>query len=617
MANNTSIYGSTPPTGTVSSSNYTTLYSGGNNFVPSGDNVIISGTLTVNGCSILTDCSSFNLLPFNATTIDFGNSATAISIGGSTGVTTIQNQLATGNYLFPLADGTADQILATDGSGILYWADVQSLDTNYSIQADTTTGGANLTLVGSDSTTDSVKFADGTGVTVVRTDANTITTSIGQDVATTATPTFAGATLGNITIAVATDNTITTTTGDLLLDSASGTIEMDGIVNIKGDYLNLNSDNSAVDSAMRFNASAEILYNYADSQFEISKGINVDNGTLFVDATNNRVGINNSNPEFELHIDQGLDGFTQLGMSSIERTALFTLNDGDDLFSLSYGFPAGNNRLQFSPTDQWFNLGKLGVGTNAPAYTLDVAGDAKISTDITIGNILRLNGATSGYTTFIANPTGATINYSLPAAQGAANTVLTNDGVGNLTWALPGGGGSTFGNVTVGVATDNTISTTTGDLILDSSSGTIALNVPTITTDQTTVSIFPTTTTEITLGGSTTTTNVAKLDIDNVSSFDTATITTTSTATTTLYATTRNAMTGLVNIKQGSNVHCVNFTVLRVDATTAFLTTYAEMYNNISLANLTADVSGGGMRLRVTPTSATSTVFYGVRTSLD
>ena len=130
-------------------------------------------------------------------------------------------------YAFPYLDGSANQVLATNGSGVLAWTSVPSIDTNYTIQADTATGGANLTLVGSDATTDSVKFANGTGVTITRTDANTITTAIGQDVATTANPTFAGATLGNVTVGVATDNTITTTSGQLILKSAGGEIDTD------------------------------------------------------------------------------------------------------------------------------------------------------------------------------------------------------------------------------------------------------------------------------------------------------------------------------------------------------------------------------------------------------
>ncbi len=48
---------------------------------------------------------------------------------------------------------------------------------NYDISAETTTGGANLILSGTDLSSDAVKFASGTNITVTRTDASTITLS--------------------------------------------------------------------------------------------------------------------------------------------------------------------------------------------------------------------------------------------------------------------------------------------------------------------------------------------------------------------------------------------------------------------------------------------------------
>jgi hypothetical protein len=96
-------------------SNNTSLYGTGS-LIPAGDNVIITGTLTVNGCAILTDCSTFNLLPFNATTVNVGGSATTLALGATTGVTTIRNQLATANYDFPVADGTVFFATANLGS---------------------------------------------------------------------------------------------------------------------------------------------------------------------------------------------------------------------------------------------------------------------------------------------------------------------------------------------------------------------------------------------------------------------------------------------------------------------------------------------------------------------
>jgi hypothetical protein len=49
------------------------------------------------------------------------------------------------------------------------------VNTTYAISAETTSGGVNLRLTGSDASTDDVKFAQGTGITLTRTDASTIT----------------------------------------------------------------------------------------------------------------------------------------------------------------------------------------------------------------------------------------------------------------------------------------------------------------------------------------------------------------------------------------------------------------------------------------------------------
>jgi len=71
------------------------------------------------------------------------------------------------------AGGTNVSVVATDANTIT----ISSTDTNttYTQDVSSTTGGANLNLVGSDSTTDSVKFAGGTNVSVVATDASTMT----------------------------------------------------------------------------------------------------------------------------------------------------------------------------------------------------------------------------------------------------------------------------------------------------------------------------------------------------------------------------------------------------------------------------------------------------------
>tara|TARA_R110002126_G_scaffold243517_4_gene386945 strand:- start:3093 stop:6212 length:3120 start_codon:yes stop_codon:yes gene_type:complete len=149
-----SLYESTANTGEVSSSNFTTLYNASGLAVPNAGagsitgNLNVGGNLTVQGNSLLI------------------------------GDVTLQSTLSLPNYTFPLPDGSTDQVLVTDGNGNLYWTDVSAIPgADYNISATTATGGANLTLANTAGFTDSVKFANGTNINVVRTDANTITIS--------------------------------------------------------------------------------------------------------------------------------------------------------------------------------------------------------------------------------------------------------------------------------------------------------------------------------------------------------------------------------------------------------------------------------------------------------
>jgi len=76
------------------------------------------------------------------------------------------------------------------------------------------------------------------------------------------------------------------------------------------------------------------------------------------------------------------------------------------------------------------------------------------------------------------------VDYTLPASQGAANTVLTNDSTGGLTWALPNGGSSS--NILGGlggqmlyqsaVNTTSMLANGTAGQVLTSAGGTFAPN---------------------------------------------------------------------------------------------------------------------------------------------
>ena len=116
-----------------------------------------------------------------------------------------------------IASGTNVTVSRTDANTIT----IASTDTNttYTQNISSTSGGANLNLVGSDSTTDTVKFADGTGVTVAFTDASTATISIGQAVATTDAVTFGSVNLDSRAVLDTATLTTSATTADQVLDS--------------------------------------------------------------------------------------------------------------------------------------------------------------------------------------------------------------------------------------------------------------------------------------------------------------------------------------------------------------------------------------------------------------
>lgn len=102
---------------------------------------------------------------------------------------------------------------------------------------------------------------------------------------------------------------------------------------------------------------------------------------------------------------------------------------------------------------------------------------------------LKLNGSTSGYIQEQAAATTTTYTITWPAAQGAAGTVLTNNGSGALSWGttLGSSGGTSVVNLygavnytTKTVTTTYTVDTTTTDYIIfvDTTSAAFTITLP-------------------------------------------------------------------------------------------------------------------------------------------
>jgi len=686
--------------GTVNDTNFTTLY-GQVGSAPNAQNNQTVNNLLVTGSAQINQ---------NLTVL---------------GTTTLNNTTINGQT-FPLTDGSAGEVLHTDGSGNLYWAVDDNVtytidasattgganfnlqgsdastdtikfsgsgattvaqtsaneitisstdsDTTYTIDASATAGGANFNLQGSDASTDTIEFVEGTGVTLTVPTGSEIEIAIGQDVATTAGVTFdsatldnylqingatsgysqftapttgsnltyvlpsaaggantvltndgsgvlswalpggGGSTFGNITIAVATDNTISTTTGDLILDSATNTVSVDADLTTPLTTFNLIDTTATTVNAFGATTTLNLGYDgagpsitnintgLADSS-PSSKTINIGTGSASGTNTNISIGSILSNSSVNLFgitrtynndiassyaevnsttgavypfsivrydpgtptagDETGIRVYNQDSSGNLKEYANINIriadptagtNDGEFLVKLQdagtlsqrlkitnagniwvYGNivngQTGQAAITFSgqdvilPGDLAVNGGDITtnqttfnlldttattVNAFGAATTIDIGaatGTTTINNDLTIDGSTTIKGSTSGYSTFSAPATGSNLTYVLPGVAGAANEVLTNDGSGNLSWALPGGGGSTFGNITVGVVTDNTISTTTGDLVLDSSSNNVSVDAD-LTTPLTTFNLINTTATTVNAFGAATTVNI-------------------------------------------------------------------------------------------------------------
>ena len=101
------------------------------------------------------------------------------------------------------------------------------------------------------------------------------------------------------------------------------------------------------------------------------------------------------------------------------------------------------------------------------------------------------------------------------------------------------------------------------------------------------------------------------LGIDGVFVRDTASSTTTSTSQFTLATANASVYTGgefLIQATLGANVH-ITKVLVAANSTSVSLTRYGTVMNGDSIFTADADVSSGDIRIRITPSSATSTVF--------
>lgn len=152
------------------------------------------------------------------------------------------------------------------------------------------------------------------------------------------------------------------------------------------------------------------------------------------------------------------------------QTAIGGTASGDNL-TLSSTSNGTKGKVIFGSTSAYDEVNdRIGIGTASPSSSLHVNGVAQFGlASATNASLIFQNSTNANTLTINSGVTSASHSWTFPLAQGGANTVLTNDGSGILSWAIPAG--STYYAGTGLTLTTNTFSITNPAWILNGNTG--------------------------------------------------------------------------------------------------------------------------------------------------
>ena len=456
------------------------------------DNVSLTGDLAVNGGDITTNQTTFNLVNTTATTVNFAGAATAISIGAVTGTTEVNNNLqvdldldvrggdittnqttfnlinttATTGNLF--GDGTAVTIGATTGTTTIRNANTVITGDLAVNGGDLTTSATTFNLLDSTVTTGNL-FGAGTAVTIgavtgtttIR-NANTVITG---DLAVNGGDLTTNQTTFNLLNATATTVNFAGAATTLEIGAATGTTNINNNLDVDGD-VNIDGGNLTVSTA---------TFNLANTT--------ATTGNLFGAATTVNIGSATGTTTVNNNLIVTGD-LTVNGNTTIINTSTLDVEDLNITVAKGSVNAAAANGAGITVEGANATITYLSAGDEwAFNKTIDVTGAADISGNVTVGGTFTVTGDTIFTGDLAVNGGDLTTN------QTTFNLINTTATTGNLFGA---GTAVTIGATTGTTTIRNANTVITGDLAVNGADiTTTATGTATVfNTNATTVNAF-------------------------------------------------------------------------------------------------------------------------------
>jgi hypothetical protein len=303
-------------------------------------------------------------------------------------------------YTLPSSDGSANQVITTDGAGQLSFVDQSTINAGKAehivIYAKNTSGsqidkGTPVYITGTVGATDTVQIAPADAgnashmPAVGLLDDTLINNAFGYVIT--------GGFMDNITtdpIDGATpssnDTVYVKVGGGLTLTKPTGPTGLIQNVAKVGKVSGGNSGSLIVSSILRTND----VPNLPTGKIWVGDGNTIVSDTVYLDETNGRMGIGTTSPSAKLEVNG------DIAVSGDNKV----YSEGDTLTLRAGG--ASGTYLMVDDT-----VGGVGIGTTSIGYALDVNGDVRASSNLYLGSYVYHNGDTNTYFGFPTNDTYA------------------------------------------------------------------------------------------------------------------------------------------------------------------------------------------------------------------